>query len=65
MLDDAATAGPAAATGDLRERVAAVEEDMALVKGVVMRMGVDQGTITKAQAKDVLSEERFQELFAD
>lgn len=65
VVDNDDDARSAASPEPLGERVAALEQDMALVKGIVMRIGVDQGTITKAQAKDVLSEERFQELFEE
>jgi predicted ArsR family transcriptional regulator len=50
---------------DLTKRVNELEEKLAVVRGIVMKNGVKQGTVDKKEAKAIMGEEDFQKFIAD
>ncbi len=49
----------------LHQRVDTLESDIDYIRGVVMRIAVNTGTMEKDEAREVMGDERFRDVFGE
>ncbi|WP_390207998.1 hypothetical protein [Halocatena marina] len=49
----------------MHQRVDTLESDIDYIRGVVMRIAVNTGTMEKDEAREVMGDERFRDVFGE